>query len=72
MAHQGTRRSIIITLSTTRQTHHNGCKIWLYQWISAVQGHQTTDEEEGAPSEEEEANMGNIIINLPTASRIMQ
>ena len=69
-ARQGTHH-LITVLNITRPTHHDGCKTQPYQWISAVLGHPTMDEEEEAPLEGEGANTRSITINPLTASRIM-
>ncbi len=51
--------------------HHNGCKIWPYQWTLAVPGHPTADEEGGVPLEEEGDSTDSTTINPPTASKTM-
>src|SRR6266478_4460104 len=69
MAHRGTNR-LTAPHNITRQTHRAGCKIRPYQWILAIQGHLTVDEEEGATLEEEGANTDSTTTNLPTVSKI--
>ncbi len=68
-AHQGTHRTTT-TPNTTYRMHHGGCKTWWSRWTSVAQEPLTADEEEEETLEEEEANMANITINPPTASRI--
>jgi len=51
----------------THQTHHDGCKIHLSQWILAILEPLTVEGEEEETSEEE----ANTTTNLPIASKAM-
>src|SRR6266478_3767454 len=54
--------------NTTHRMHHNGCKIWPFQWISAALGPSIAEGEDKETLGEEEAS---TITNLPPASKAM-